>query len=259
MRGHDDGRVRASGRLQPLLARTTRGLTDLSLRPPVVDNGAVRRALAALLVLVVFAASGCGESRYKYEEVSEVNLFFRVPRQWTIFDETETARQADDVRSGTYTVRRLVLDSSQAASSAHIDDLNASDIVGELDVQGLNGTYADNTSLSDIRTTLAGFGFDPASPPDSVLMSGGYQVLRTVPLALADGSQGTYVAYAAALDPDGQAGPAPVVVRQLINVSFINPVGRTAYLLRFHCRADCSEKEIKDAIGVVNSLIIHRD
>jgi len=216
-----------------------------------------RIGAVVLLGAAVLGTVGCGSPRYQYEKVDEVRLYYRVPRDWTVFDLTQQARDEDDPVSGRTTLRRVVIDSADQASADHMKDLAAERIVGRLDVVVLTREVADNTSLTDIRRSLAGLGFDPVAPPEEISLSGNFSLFAEAPRFLADGSQGTILAYAARFDPP-EDNSSELVTRQFIDLSFVNPIARTAYLMTFQCRLDCTQEEVDEAIDIMNSITIGR-
>ena len=116
-----------------------------------------RRRLAALGVLVASLAAACSGSGYRYVQNDDANAYFKLPEQWTVFDEGQILSQpALDLAP--LQRRRLVartwmrgFDAGPQPSPLNVVDLNGPYPRGFAQVQELLQDERSSISLSDLR------------------------------------------------------------------------------------------------------------
>jgi hypothetical protein len=127
----------------------------------MVDTGAVSRRLHPLHVLpgalaIAVLAAACSSTGYSYVKNSDDRTYFKVPDQWTIYDEdalTEdlAPRDRDAARETSWQVG---FDASPEPSLKHLLDVKSKHPTGFAVVQELDFDAADTISLMGLRNAF---------------------------------------------------------------------------------------------------------
>lgn len=127
----------------------------------MVDTGAVSRRLHPLHVLsgalaIGVLAAACSSTGYSYVKNSDDRTYFKVPDQWTIYDEdalTEdlAPRDRDAARETSWQVG---FDASPKPSLRHLLDVKSKHPTGFAVVQELDFDAADTISLMGLRNAF---------------------------------------------------------------------------------------------------------
>jgi hypothetical protein len=178
-----------------------------------VFTGGVRRALHALAALAAVAvvAAGCGGSGYTYVSNRREQVFFKVPKDWKVYD-TDTLLQSTSQGMTVLDVERLRartwlrgFDGAPRPDPTHVFAQATDTPRGYAEIRQLTEDERNDLSLKALRST----GFpteDDGTPIDPVQYvkdnpTGGIALLRYQELSLKHGTHG--VRLVAAIDtPD---------------------------------------------------------
>ncbi len=178
------------------------------------------RTLAAFGVVVATLAGACSGSGYQYVQNDEAHAYFRLPEQWTLFDEGQILSQSVlDLRP--LQRRRLLartwmrgFDAGPQPSPLNVVDLNGPYPRGFARVQELTTEERSTITLSDLRGIAVG-GQDPfevvkedEDGPVEILQArdvtfpGGFRGVRMEVAVDAEDDNVMVVDYTAALDAE---------------------------------------------------------
>ena len=204
------------------------------------------RRLVALLLTVVAVAGACGEPQYHYLKTSELDAYFRVPRDWTLFSQT----QFKDALTGTEippVLQRITwasaFDASQSPSLGNLFTPSTSP-AGFSQIKALNVIEQGRLSFDELRNYVL--------PLDQLLQAGDAEPLDGLyDQVFARGDlHGTRAIWAIDTE-DGH-----FVFDQ---VAMFDPDRARVFLLVITCATDCYESNRRMIDELVNSLKVGED
>lgn len=187
--------------------------------------------------------AGCGEPEFQYPHDSAEGVYFKVPRSWTVFDETETFYE-DRVDGGSTAqpVRVWVLDSNRPADPTNVDDANGDQPVGIAEIIALSPGLAENVSISSVRSI--GFEFDPVAPATG--LEDTWEVVIDQQMRTEDGISGAVAVFNYR---DTADDPWLSQAREV----FLDPTRQRVYLLDVFCSSSCFEQNQDDIYDIIDS------
>lgn len=206
-----------------------------------------RRILAAALALGL-VASACGRSEFQYPQDSAEGVYFKVPRSWTVFDETDEANEGRPPgASNAIELRSWFIDSSPTPDLDHTTVQDGDAPVGAATIFGLGVSLAEQLSLSSVRGL--GLPFDPVYPQTGLETT--WEVVLDQQLRSADGIPG-----AVAIFNHRDTVDDPWITQG--RVVFLDTIGQRAYLLDIYCSSECFERNYDDIFTVLDSWRIDK-
>lgn len=207
----------------------------------------VRRGWKTLIPAVMAGAvlvAAC-DSGYHYVKSSEDRTYFKVPNQWTLYDEeaildgfggdlTETERQAE--LDATW---RVAFDAAPRPSIGHLGSAKAGHPSGLAVVHGLSPSVADEMSNLALRNYF--FEIDDA------LESGDGEIVEYEDLALEGGFRGIHLV--ANLDVDGRT----ITIDQ---TALVDQGTTKVYALFVSCSNVCYDEYRGEIRDIVNSWTV---
>lgn len=205
------------------------------------------RVLTAALALGL-VATACGQSTYEYPRDAAEGVYFKVPREWTVFDETED--ELDGRLPGSTNaipVRVWVIDAHDDADPANAEAFDGDTPVGGATIYALGIGISEALSISELRSV--GFDFDPANPQSG--LEDTWEVVVDQQLLTDDGVPGAAVIFN---HRDSVDDPWLTQGR----VVYFDAVGGRAYLLDVYCSAECFDRNYDDIFAVLDSWRIDK-
>jgi hypothetical protein len=187
-----------------------------------------RRGLPLVIVLAAgLALSACSGSGYTYVKNSETNAFFKVPEDWTLYDE-EAVLAGQDLSPQRAQVQSealrwlMAFDAHPDPSLDHLLDVESGHPAGFVLVRALNDEERDIVSLGLLRNFIF--------PVDDLAEQGRAELLEQEDLVLDGGLHGTRLLFN--VQPDGDF----LTVNQ---TGLVDPETRLLYVFAIGCEADC--------------------
>lgn len=205
------------------------------------------RALALVAALGATSLAGCGDPEYQYPHDDAEGVYFKVPRDWTVFDRTDEFYDGR-IDAGAYAqpVRVWTLDAGDDPSPDAIDTLDGDSPVGTAQILALVPSLGESMSVSYLRSI--GFDFDPVNPPADVQDT--WEVAVDQPLRTDDGLSGAVAVFN---HRDSVDDPWLTQAR-LVFVDPTSPKGQPrAYALDIYCSAECFETHRDEIFSVLDS------
>lgn len=213
----------------------------------MVDTGAVSRRLHPLHVLsgalaIGVLAAACSSSGYSYVKNSDDRTYFKVPDQWTIFDEdalTEdlAPRERDTARETSWQVG---FDASPKPSLRHLLDVKSKHPTGFAVVQELDFDAADTISLMGLRNAF----FDV----DAAVQNQAGEIVGYEPIELDGGFHGFHLVADLVTDSGRTV--------TLDQTTLLDQATSKMYALIVTCEATCYEDNADKIDRVVSSWTV---
>jgi hypothetical protein len=231
----------------------------------------MKHRLPALALTVVAAASflaACGSPEYEYVRNTEARTAFKVPTDWTVFDEaTMLGETAGPGASTPDPIEWLVgLDGDPAPSRDHVlslasgyDTVHPQGIAG---VYRLSSTVRDQVNLQVLRNLIL--------PIDQVRDDVGAEALNMIAYddrLDQDGFQGLHFeaqvsmsALEFVLGASGDGDDPPTLLDDdylhINQTAYVDPSSDKVYILAVLCSADCYARHRGDIDTIVNSWAV---
>jgi hypothetical protein len=131
--------------------------------PDSADNGAVERRgraarvrVAAWLVVAGVALAGCAGSGYQYVKSSSNNAYFKVPKDWKVYDKEQILGASEETLSQTEAanLRFVAIFDGHPQPSLEHELTTATHPFGLVRVRELTLNERDTFSLSDLRNEV---------------------------------------------------------------------------------------------------------
>jgi hypothetical protein len=229
-----------------------------------------RAALATALVVTIGALSlaACGDAEFEYVRNTQARTAFKVPQEWTIFDEATMLGDAGGAGASTPDpIEWLVgLDGDPSPSRDHVlslatgyDTAHPQGIAG---VYRLSTTVRDQVNLSVLRNLIL--------PIDQVRDDVGAQALNVIAYddrLDEDGFQGLHFeaqvsmsALEFVLGASGGGDEPPTLLDDdylhINQTAYMDPSSDKVYILAVLCSADCYARNRGDIETIVNSWAV---
>ena len=186
---------------------------------------AARRALASLAIILV--AASCSGSGYQYVKDSSSTAFFKVPTDWTLFDEDQILRSdlvqlsPQSQQSVAQALWMVAFDANGQPSLSHVLSA-AAEPSGFAQVRPLGSEERDTFSLATIRNAL----FDVDGTTDAA----GVELLASSDVVLPGGYRGLHVEY------NVPEGSDYLTINQ---IGVVDSQTSTLYMFVIGCEARC--------------------
>jgi hypothetical protein len=227
-----------------------------------------RRIAPALLGLVTVAVlSGCGSPEYEYVRNTQARTAFKVPHEWTVFDEATMQGDLQGSQAGPDPVEWLVgLDADPAPAREHVltpdAGFRAAYPNGIAGVYRISSSVRDRLNLSELRNLIL--------PIDTIRDEVGADAV--VLLAYddrleVDGFRGLHFEAQVSVPAVEQvmgSGSEPIEGGPLVNddylhinqTAYMDPGSDKVYILAVLCSADCYERNRGEIETVVQSWAV---
>lgn len=221
-----------------------------------------RGVLGLILATAVLLAS-CGESSHRYVRNTEQRTAFKVPRDWTLFDESQMLGQADAPgQASTPDPREWLVgfDADPAPSVDHVTggsgELATDYPAGIAGVFRLSSQQRDQISIGQLRNVII--------PVDSIIEQVGQeavQILAYDDRLLQDGYRGLHIEFQVLESALAQVGGAstPFLNDTYVQVSqtaYFDDTTERVYVLAVMCSADCFNRNRGDIEAAVDSWTV---
>ena len=200
-----------------------------------------RVRIPALLVVALAFLASCGEPQYHYLKTSDLDAYFRVPRDWTLFTESEFKGALTGSELPPVLQRITWASAFDASPQPSLGNLftPANRPVGFSEVKVLNVLEQGRLSFDELRNYVL--------PLDQLLQNGDAEPLDGLydqPFNRGD-LHGTRAIWAI----EGEDGPFV-----LDQVAMFDPDRSRIFLLVFSCATDCYSDHRRHIDEVVESL-----
>jgi hypothetical protein len=200
------------------------------------------RARGTIVALSIVAATlaGCGGTNYRYISNTQENLFFKVPKDWTIYRLSASDKEGRPATLPSSFERswHLLVDSNPQPDPNHVAEHAPELPIVEAQVYVLERSANDTESLSNLRRLIYKLPRDadpllndPAASRAWELVAGSFQDL-TFP----KGVTGTRLAINI---PDPEAKDDPKKFATLDAIAMHDVVNRRVYMLSVRCSSQC--------------------
>jgi hypothetical protein len=194
-------------------------------------------AVAVTIGALATAVTACGESEFEYPHDAAEGVYFKVPRTWTVFDETEEYFEGRvDANATSTPIRLWTLDAHQPANAENAGMLDADKPVGVAQIIAVIPRLGQSISISDVRSI--GFEFDPVAPATG--LEDIWEVAVDQALRTDDGVSGAVTVFNHRSTVDD---PWLSQAREV----FLDPTRQRVYILDIYCTAVCFDAH-RDAI-----------
>jgi hypothetical protein len=201
--------------------------------------GRARGTIVALSIVGALLA-GCGGTNYRYISNTQENLFFKIPKDWTIFRLTASDKEGRPAAIPSSFERswHLLVDANPAPDPKHVAEHAPELPIVEAQVYVLERSANDTQSLSDLRRLLYDLprGADPfLNEPGASraweVVTGSFRDLK-----FPRGLTGTRLAINV---PDPTAKDDPKKFATLDAIAMHDVVNSRVYMLSVRCSAQC--------------------
>lgn len=211
-----------------------------AMRPP---RRRPRPALAAPLLCAGLLLAACGEPEFQYPNDSAEGVYFKVPADWHVVDETEAFYEGREAgASQSQPVRVWLVDAAEQADPAHLDDRAGDTPVGLARILAVSPSLSEAVSIASVRAS--GFDFDPTSPPAE--FQDLWEVSLDQPLRTDDGISG-----AVAIFNHRESADDPWLTQA--RLVFVDPTRQRVYLFDLYCSSACFQQYYDDIFDVLDS------
>jgi hypothetical protein len=214
--------------------------------PAMKPRTAIRRPharLAGPLLCAGLLLASCGDPEFQYPHDAAEGVYFKVPADWDVSDETEAFYDGRvDGASTAQPVRVWVVDADPDPDPAHLDDPARDLPVGIAQIIAVSPSLAEAVSIASVRAS--GFDFDPVSPPAD--FEDLWEVTIDQPLRTADGISGSVAIFN---HRDSVDDPWLTQSR----ITFVDPTRQRVYIFDMYCNATCFEQYYDDIFDVIDS------
>lgn len=224
------------------------------------------RALIAAAAACCVLLTACGQPEYRYVRNTEARTAFKVPHEWSVFDESQV-QSGEGQASTPDPVQWLVgLDADPAPSTGHIlsaqDDLATAYPQGIAAVISLNAQQRDQVNMGTLRNLVL--------PVDSLQEQVGAEAVTLLAYddrIVKDGFRGMHMevqvasSALASLNAGGATSteePSFLSDRyvQMSQTAYYDPNTDRVYFLAVLCDANCYSRNRGDIETVVNSWAV---
>ncbi|MGH2539812.1 MAG: hypothetical protein ACRDGK_04780, partial [Actinomycetota bacterium] len=214
------------------------------------------------LVVVLLAAAACAPPRYEYVRNTEARTAFRIPTEWTVFEES-TVSGVDSTADTPDTIDWLVgIDANPQPNVANVypSDFATDYPQGFAAVLTLTGESRDVASLQVLRNLLI-----PIDQIRDEVGSDAVRVLEYDDALVRDGYRGLQMVVqvqeaallgAALPSGSGGAGFLSDTYVQMNQVMLVDDVTQHAYILFLLCSADCYARNRGDIHSAIDSWTV---
>jgi hypothetical protein len=202
-----------------------------------------RVGLVAALTAMTVLAVACGEPEFEYPNDSVEGVYFKVPRSWTVFDQTDEYFEGRvGAATGAEPVRLWFLDSNDPATIDNVAVLDGDQPVGRAQILQVSSSISEGVSISTARA--AGFEFDPASPPAD--LEDTWEVALDAPMRTEDGISGAVAIF------NHRETVSDEWLTQGREV-FVDPTRQRVYILDIYCTAECFDLNRDEIFDILDS------
>jgi hypothetical protein len=202
----------------------------------------MRCGVAGALALAA-VATACGDPEYQYPHDGAEGVYFKVPSEWTVFDETKTSQEGRVEGGSSVTpVRVWAIDAHDPAAVTNITVRDGDHPVGMVRIFATTERLGQAVSIAAIRSD--GFEFDPVSPPAD--LDGTWEVVIDQALRTEDGVSGAVAVFNHRETPDD---PWQSQAREV----YVDPSRQRIYMLDIYCNSTCFEANWDDIFDVLDS------
>ncbi|MGE3590306.1 MAG: hypothetical protein AB7L17_21475, partial [Ilumatobacteraceae bacterium] len=195
--------------------------------------------VVALSVLV----TACGEPEFEYPHDAAEGVYFKVPREWTVFDQTAEFLEGRVDGQATSTPLRLwTIDSNRPADADNAAAFDGDRPVGTAQIIEVVPSLSERLSIADLRSI--GFEFDPVNPATG--LEDTWEVVLDQPLRTKDGISGAVAMFNHRATSDDEW------LSQAREV-FLDPTRQRVYILDLYCSAACFEANQDEIFDVLDS------
>lgn len=218
-------------------------MTEASVLGP--PTGSRRRALGVCAGVLVLALTGCTGSGFQYVSSSETNTVFKVPEDWTLFNEDDVFEfRPPDLSPQQEAANRasqwiMAFDGAEPPSLEHLFAESSEQPAGYAKVRVLSDEERDTYSLRSLRNEE----FDI----DRLVKEQRIELISDDDLALENGFAGSRVIF------NVRQGGGFVTVNQ---TALVDSQTRVLYLFLIGCDADCYANNQEIISEVVSSWTI---
>jgi hypothetical protein len=223
------------------------------------------RTLMAVAATLALLAS-CGQPEYRYVRNTEARTAFKVPHEWTVFDESEVQTGAGQASTPDPVQWLVGLDADPQPATDHIlsaqDDLATDYPQGIAAVIALNAQQRDQVNMGTLRNLVL--------PVDSLQEQVGAEAVTLLSYddrIVKDGFRGMHMEVqvaASALKTLNAGGTAtsedPSFLSdsyiQMTETAYFDPNTDKVYFLAVLCDADCYSRNRGDIETVINSWAV---
>ena len=202
-----------------------------------------RVGLVAALTAMTVLAVACGEPEFEYPHDAEEGVYFKVPRSWTVFDQTE--EYFEGRVEGGATARPLrfwTLDANHPADAENAAADDGDKPVGTAQIIQVTSGLSEALSISSVRSV--GFEFDPVSPATG--LEDTWEVVVDQPMRTDDGISGAVAVFNHRDDVnDDWLSQAREV--------FVDPTRQRVYILDIYCTAECFDLNRDEIFDILDS------
>ena len=230
-----------------LYRRRRRSLTSLFASSAVAAS-----AVAASLLVASLLVAGCGGSNHQYISNGTENLFFRVPKDWTIFrlSQTDGDGRVPAQPSGADRTWHVLADASPAATADNArQDAMPDAPVAVAEVWKFDFSHNEQMSQTRMRSTLFG-GFDPLLQDPGLPAE--WEVVSAAAVNFGKGVLGYRVVINQPTPED------PTVFRTISGTSAFDATSSTMYLLKVLCKSECYKANQAAIDDVATSWTVNR-
>jgi hypothetical protein len=218
-------------------------MTEASVLGP--RTGPKRLALGTLAGVLALGLGGCGGSGFQYVSSSETNTVFKVPEDWTLFDEDAVFEfRPPDLSPQQEAANRasqwiMAFDGAEPPSLEHLFAQTSEEPAGYAKVRVLSDEERDTYSLRSLR--------NEEFEIDRLVKEQRIELLSDGDLALENGFSGSRVVF------NVRQGDGFVTVNQ---TALVDSQTRVLYLFLIGCDADCYSNNEEVISEVVSSWTI---
>jgi hypothetical protein len=218
-------------------------MTEASVLGP--PTGSWRRALGVCAGVLVLALTGCTGSGFQYVSSSETNTVFKVPEDWTLYNEDDVFEfRPPDLSPQQEAANRasqwiMAFDGAEPPSLEHLFAQSSTEPAGYAKVRVLSDEERDTYSLRSLRNEE--FEIDRLAKQQRI------ELISDDDLALENGFAGSRVVF------NVRQGDSFVTVNQ---TALVDSQTRVLYLFLIGCDADCYSNNEEVISEVVSSWTI---
>jgi hypothetical protein len=214
-----------------------------------IPGGAIRRrrvpVVAALVVAAVLVAA-CSDSGYHYVKNSDEGVYFKVPNDWKLYDESTYFKAILDEPSPTQLDAVLdrdwaaAFDSDPDPSPKNLNALDSKHPHGFARVSEIGVDEHDTFSLEAARNLVA--------PVDELIQADAAQILDADEFTLDGGFRGSHIVVNLGLDKGGFTTLDQTVI--------VDADTTKVYVLVIGCSDDCYDKNKGEIESLVDSWTV---
>ncbi|HEX7247121.1 MAG TPA: hypothetical protein VF351_03370 [Actinomycetota bacterium] len=227
-----------------------------------------RHIVSGLVLAVSTSLASCGEPRYEYVRNTEARTAFKIPNEWTLFDEAAMLGEPEGTQASTPDpVEWLVgLDGDPSPAREHV--LNLADGYDTTYPHGIAGVYRLSTQVRD-RVNL-GVLRNLIIPIDQIRDEVGAEAISVKAYddrLNKDGFRGLHFeaqvlvsALETVLGAGGGSAGAPTLLSDdylhINQTAYMDPSSDKVYVLAVLCSADCYARNSSEIRTVVDSWAV---